>query len=153
MSENTTPSDPRVGEIQARLDAATPGPWRAARNEREVNMWVLSEDLMLEANLGYLGNHPEKNAYFIANAPADVAYLLAQLRARDEALGRVEALGAEMEAEAVANRNVATNLRNEWGSTNREETARHEQAAVIAENHATRIRAAVAAAKGAGDRG
>ena len=79
-------TDPRVGEIEARLAAATPGPWNVYRNDREVNMWVLSGDGSLECNLGYLGNRPENDAEFIAAAPADVAYLLAELRKAHEAL-------------------------------------------------------------------
>lgn len=81
-----TAPDPRLGEIENRLNAATPGPWEVYRNDREVTMWVLSGDGALECYLGYLGNRPENDAEFIAHSPSDVAYLLAELRKRDEVI-------------------------------------------------------------------
>lgn len=54
----------RIAAIQARLDAATPGPWviRFATHEDTAQRFVA-------------GNNPA-NAALIANAPEDLAYLL-----------------------------------------------------------------------------
>ena len=82
-----TARDP--GEIEARLAAAAAAPWRI--EQHDLSLFVHSADEGLEANLGYVGNRPHANAEFIAAAPADVAYLLTELRKRDDALARVEA--------------------------------------------------------------
>ncbi|MCY1243317.1 hypothetical protein D9M72_563270 [compost metagenome] len=79
----------------------------------------------------------EADAAFIAAAPSTVARLLG-------ALERVEGVLAQWDAEAAGNRNTAAELRKEPRTNmNRTEIARHEQAAVIAQNHAVRIRAAI----------
>jgi hypothetical protein len=89
-----------VGEIQARLSAATPGPWELFGS---LPQWENEEDLSFGPD-----NAPEVgivkeglgDAEFIAAAPADVAYLLAELRKAREALARVEAVADEFEAKA-----------------------------------------------------
>ena len=92
-----TAPDPRVGEIEARLVAATPGPWKTVRYD--LSLYVEAESGELNPiNLGYVGNRPENDAAFIAHAPADVAYLLAELRKAHEALERVETLAERWES-------------------------------------------------------
>jgi hypothetical protein len=63
-------------------------------------------------------------------------------------LAGVEDVLAQWDAEASGNQNVANELRKgPRTNMNRSEIARHEQAAVIAKNHATRIRNAIAGTK------
>lgn len=82
------PPDPRVAEIRARLEAATPGPWAVApqtamraeeanpmfarvvnpAGEAELGTWTIAERVQWPGN-----------QQFIANAPADIAYLLSLL--------------------------------------------------------------------------
>lgn len=66
-----------LDRIRSRAEAAAKGPWRIERHD--LSLWVQSEDDQLEANLGYVGNHPEANAEFIAHARGDVPKLLAAL--------------------------------------------------------------------------
>ena len=98
-----TPS--REEAIQARLDAATPGPWSTSGPDT-IAQWGIYDSEWLVASAkaydhdnamsdkpgargpGYI--NPDANAELIANAPSDLAYLLAEnddLRARiDKAL-------------------------------------------------------------------
>ena len=85
MSENT---DPRLGEIEARLAAATPGPWRVRecppcteRGRLEVDIWDEPGNLMVTGWCDDDEFHAP-DAAFIANAPTDIAYLLTELRRR-----------------------------------------------------------------------
>jgi hypothetical protein len=142
-----TAPDPRLGEIEARHAGITPGPWTTVRHD--LSLYIEAESGELNPiNLGYVGNRPENDAEFIANAPTDVAYLLTELRKRDDALARVEALADELAAEAIASRNVEREIRKGPPSTL---SFVHAQHATIAHNHANRIRAAVTAAKGDGE--
>lgn len=84
----------RIAGIEARLNNITPGQWKIW------GMSVMADPVgnsnVDDAHMIARTTDPHRglrtwNAQFIANAPADVAYLLTQLRARDEALGRVEA--------------------------------------------------------------
>lgn len=125
-----TPSDPRVGEIQERLSAATPGPWQVDEGE------IRDEDFGNVVGTIWPHGVPTRqlklnptDAEFIANAPADVAYLLAQLQTRDEKLARVEVLCDKADATVTPD---FTGYTCSSLSTNR-------------------IRAAVAAAKGVGE--
>lgn len=68
-----------LSEIRSRAEAAAAGPWRIER--RDLSLWVLSEDQMLEANLGYVGNRPERNAEFIAHSRTDIVLLVNALDA------------------------------------------------------------------------
>jgi hypothetical protein len=82
----------RLEEIEARLSAATPGPW-----ER-------SDDGFIYRGLFCSGNHiaqtwskletdysnAENNADLIANAPTDLRYLLDFAKAAREALEKIE---------------------------------------------------------------
>jgi hypothetical protein len=86
-----TAPDPRLDEIQARLDAATPGPWKLFGT---LAQWESEEDLSFGPDdAPEVGTVSEGlgDADFIANAPADMPYLLAELRKAREALARVEA--------------------------------------------------------------
>ena len=99
----------RIVEIEARLNAATPGPWEATHRPKLPNE---NDPDILAARRDELGGEPgssiwaneeqiwgslwpsrngSADANFIAHSPSDVAYLLAELRKRDEALARVEA--------------------------------------------------------------
>lgn len=85
-----TAPDPRVGEIENRLNAATPGPWRvrecspcAERGRLEVNIWDEPGNLLI-TNWCDDDEFHQPDAEFIAHSPSDVAYLLAELRKRDE---------------------------------------------------------------------
>ena len=89
--------DPRLGEIEARLAAARQGPWLV--NDEEQTVRVEDEDGKWFGEIMYdrSAEHPtywvsefRPDAEFIANAPADVAYLLAELRKRDAALEAIE---------------------------------------------------------------
>jgi hypothetical protein len=96
-----TAPDPRLDEIQARLSAATPGPWETTQAaDEETTTWIeaANGDVLHHDERGY--GHMRENfawmkradAAFIANAPGDLAYLLAELRKAREALARVEGL-------------------------------------------------------------
>jgi hypothetical protein len=85
----------RIAEIKARLAAATPGPWTAnlqgnyvdVQTERDKRLeqrrgW---RHYLLEINLHFDFREKEysqasANAEFVANAPADIAYLLAEVK-------------------------------------------------------------------------
>ena len=95
-----TAPDPRLNEIQARLSAATPGPWEHGHH------WDSSE--WIKGGIGGRKFRPASDttyewlptsadAEFIANAPADVAFLLAELRKARESLERVEGLTLDPE--------------------------------------------------------
>lgn len=69
-----TAPDPRLDAIQVRLDAATLGLWE---HFPITGKW---SGVRVAGKAGYAELDPH-DAAFIANAPADVAYLLAELRA------------------------------------------------------------------------
>ncbi len=80
----------REQEIEARLAAATPGPWRVVGTGTPHRGRVLVEELgraietIAETYCGAYEGHGAANADLIANAPADIRYLLdevARLRA------------------------------------------------------------------------
>lgn len=87
-----TAPDPRLGEIEARLAAITPGDWKYHTGTYVVE--VLPEfdlhrfDQMSTEIFKVLES--DGDGVFAANSPADVAYLLAELRKRDEELARVD---------------------------------------------------------------
>lgn len=71
----------RLSEIEARTSAAHPEPWFAVRDERELLLYVESQDQTLNPiDFGYVGNRPEADAEFVAHARTDVPYLLAEVR-------------------------------------------------------------------------
>jgi hypothetical protein len=71
----------RIEEIKARAEAATPGPWNlsARGNHPEDNRWV--DDGRYDICMVYGCNSlpSEGNATFIAHAPEDMLYLLAEV--------------------------------------------------------------------------
>ena len=98
-----TAPDPRLNEIQARVDAATPGPWETMRSgllgTRVVRVDGEWDGLIPDEFVTLVT--PALRIYcdadLIANAPADLAFLLAELRKAHEALERVEALHKRVE--------------------------------------------------------
>lgn len=139
-----TAPDPRVGEIEARLTGITPGPWKTVRHD--LSLYVEAESGELNPiNLGYVGNRPENDAEFIANAPADVAFLLVELRKAREALQRVEGVAGRLEARAALNARVSGT-----GIYDDAMQLAADAATSIATITATDLRAAVAAANGDG---
>ncbi|MFJ5071676.1 hypothetical protein ACIQC7_35200 [Kitasatospora sp. NPDC088556] len=74
----TQPLD--LDAIQARADAATPGPWHVVADQQDLNRWVTDETGALAFSFGYLGNRTEGDARFVAAARTDVEQLLARVR-------------------------------------------------------------------------
>ena len=73
-------TDKRLQEIEARLEAATPGPWR-----RNGMRWIVTGQShplcqVSEPFHRQIQNGTGQDEEFIANAPSDIAYLLAALR-------------------------------------------------------------------------
>lgn len=79
----------REQEIEARLNAATPGPWKLKRSFDYVTIGPLPE---LKDNCE--GN--EDDYAFIAHAPTDIAYLLEKVK-RMKQLVRTMAIGQLLE--------------------------------------------------------
>lgn len=93
----------RLSQIKARLDAATDWPWREARDhpDETTNLTMVSirpEDAALRARGGLEiaglycavpGSEQARNATFIANAPTDIEWLLAQNTRMREALKQI----------------------------------------------------------------
>ena len=137
--------DPRLDEIQARLDAATPGPWETMRSgllgTRVVRVDGEWDGLIPDEFVTLVT--PALRIYcdadLIANAPADLAFLLAELRKAHEALERVEALADELatQSEGRGLDYSDDDFDRGWHGANR---------AVV-----DQLRAAVAAAKGDGE--
>lgn len=104
-------SDPRTEEIRTRLAAATPGPWHAW--DRGIGWEVHEGDgcaqrMCMEINSEFRETFRAGDAALIANAPADLAYLL----------GRIEALegkNAALEAVVDAARKLVTRIEAEGG--------------------------------------
>jgi len=80
----------QLDAIQARADAATEGPWETVRHD--LSLYVQSKHANLQANLGYVGNHPEPDAEFIAHARTDVPALIALVRVQAAKLDAILAL-------------------------------------------------------------
>lgn len=82
-----TAPDPRLGEIERRLAASTPGPWGWDGHIRRGLVSPRQAEPVLQCSALL---HPgRRDAEFIANAPADVAYLLAELRKRDDVIAKL----------------------------------------------------------------
>lgn len=71
-------TDEELDAIEARLNAATPGPW-VASCENDHNIVCCPLGGWLCEMLGFGGNS-ERNATFIAHAPEDIKLLLAEVR-------------------------------------------------------------------------
>lgn len=88
-----------IEEIEARLAATTPGPWAARQdfidggcpdNSMTINGSGGHGDYIASVALSY--KVQDANTAFIANAPADVAYLLGLLQEQAETLAKVAEL-------------------------------------------------------------
>ncbi|WP_369043439.1 hypothetical protein [Streptomyces sp. Midd1] len=77
----STPDGWDLADVEAREAAATRGPWRVERDEQKLTRLVVSDDGMLHADLGYLGNCNQADAEFTAHAREDVPQLIALVRA------------------------------------------------------------------------
>lgn len=93
-----------LSEIRSRAESAAAGPWRIERHD--LSLWVLSEDQMLEANLGYVGNHPERNAEFIAHSRTDVIRLIDALDAVEDWMKNLDAI-EDADPTSATNRNAS----------------------------------------------
>lgn len=93
-----TAPDPRVGEIQARLAAATPGPWA---NYGDLTHEVYPSNAHEDEEPDNIASEVPRieDAWFIANAPTDVAYLLGMLRQEQAETARLKAVAARYRAE------------------------------------------------------
>ena len=133
-----TAPDPRVGEIENRLAEITPGPWKAQNLEADHGhagiFWVSvdrPDEVKTVAEVDANDDGVEAiwrfaDAEFIAHAPADVAFLLAELRKAREALLPLESF-----------RDLIMALAEKWEAD--------------FPSKAARLRAAVAAANGDGE--
>jgi len=73
----------RLAEIRARLDAATPGPWTPEETQRGHDIWWQPGEGMRDGRVANV--YVERDAHFIAHAPADIAWLLDEVeRLREE---------------------------------------------------------------------
>ena len=83
---------PSTAAIEARLKAATPGPWQYFSG----NNGVYSDGgkKFICGRVGFMSkiqrHGDESNGQFIANAPTDIAFLLAEVKRKDEALRQAE---------------------------------------------------------------
>lgn len=165
-----TASDPRVGEIQAEaIDVAAKEQWErthAIRRPRNFPVEAVVAALAYcDEALRMCSTDPNQEGYdqgfddairgmaakvkrllngdrdIMRAAPADVAYLLAELRDRDEKLARVEALAEEWRYKGEFG----------WGAW--QEGQGPDPEGYVLDTCAGEIRAAVAAANGGGDRG
>jgi hypothetical protein len=83
----------RIQQIRDRLGAASQGPWHAVdlRHQRGGQIRIFPKRGMFLANVLRSGDNPDADAALIANAPADIAWLLDQLQ---EALNRLPGIDA-----------------------------------------------------------
>jgi hypothetical protein len=73
----------RISEIRARLEGVTPGPWRAPFPSYVIGGFGHGKVCQLDGV--YVKNPNDRaDATFIANAPADIAYLLDRVEALEE---------------------------------------------------------------------
>lgn len=79
--------DAELDAMQARVDAATPGPWVLGdpyadeyTNGREVPIWLADGALCASPDDGAAGQHRPADADLIAHAREDIARLVAEVR-------------------------------------------------------------------------
>lgn len=82
----------RIEEIEARLAAATPGPWEAAFGGTDALVKKPDGSSISCGDIIYAHRYPKADATFIANAPDDIRYLLDELRAARKEIARVRKL-------------------------------------------------------------
>lgn len=79
-------SPDETAAVEARLNAATPGPWRLSRGYDTRSIWADRDSAGWDAfhiattDWPDDSDQPERDAEFIANAPADIAALLAHVK-------------------------------------------------------------------------
>ena len=122
----------RIEEIQSRLAKAEPGPWFLDSDGVSIyyvfhNGDTLDRDRLAESS--------GADAEFIANAPTDLAYLLTELRKRDDAL---------MAGLALADKWAALCPEDDWPENG-------DMSAAPLADAGRAFRAAVTAAKGDGE--
>jgi hypothetical protein len=137
-----SPAD-RTAEIRARLDAATPGPWKAQDyddNPGDEGCAILGKtsNTMRSFVLAYSLPYPwhdqkatEADAALIANAPADLAYLLARV-------GELEGQIAAILPIASPDRETQEQRERNWRAGAWESFARRAAGAKAAANRWTR---------------
>ena len=85
-------------DIEARAEAATPGPWTHRRqgygDKERSKVQGECEDLAIIA-VTLFEEQQRANGEFIAHAREDIPYLLAQLKAREETLAAARELASE----------------------------------------------------------
>lgn len=78
------PAKTRVEEIRGRLEAATPGQWKSEDDPLQ-GAWSVRRDgfyvcqTRTETGIGGTSDIGKPDADFIANAPADISWLLAEV--------------------------------------------------------------------------
>lgn len=80
----------REDAIRSRLANAAERPWAIQRHDLDI--YVESADMGLQANLGYVGNRPMADAELIVHAPDDLEYLLGQLEQYKTAVAAIKRL-------------------------------------------------------------
>ncbi len=106
MTDTNPPAD-RTAAIRVRLDAATPGPWtRLGRNscKPDEDDWFLGHEIEGPPDASRGQFERVADAELVANAPTDLAYLLARVEEleRQLATAREEAAGKALLA-AISN--------------------------------------------------
>lgn len=91
-----TASDRRLDEIQARLNAATPGPWTLDRYDHGGGRAYVTDPKRRIVCDAFKENDRE----FLFNSASDMAYLLAELRKAHEVLAAVEEFASRLDAAA-----------------------------------------------------
>lgn len=94
MSEPMSPDE--IAAVEARLNAATDGPWRLSRGYDTRSIWADRDSAGWDAfhiattDWPDDSDQPERDAEFIANAPADIAALLAHVREQAAEIERLK---------------------------------------------------------------
>jgi len=73
-------SDERIKQIRERLEAATPGPWTVLYDDGSLHGTPEEWFVNFDAHHDTTNIDREPDAAFIANAPADIAYLLERVK-------------------------------------------------------------------------
>jgi glutathione S-transferase len=94
-------TEDRIAAIRARLEAATPGPWTIWDDPLDIE--ICNDDysathMHAVAKLENISPQVKRNAQFIAQAPEDIAYLLAELDKARETNTRLNRRATKAEA-------------------------------------------------------
>lgn len=95
LSPSPEGAAPRLAEIQARLDAATQGVWSRGRDCTIVATRLdgsganTGQAIMVSHDGGTRGNEFDANADLVANAPGDLAFLLALLASQSSEIAEL----------------------------------------------------------------